>query len=339
MEYFHFSEPEQQSNPDLEKKTSRAVSRVGLALFVFMLVSTAASLVLQLLTRFIQPELFEADWYTWTVTIFSLYVVAAPFAYLILRPLEKENLPKKRLSAKTFLIFLFIGFLLMIVGSIIGQNINRFIGLFAGEQESTITEAMRGSALWLSCLYSLIIAPVMEELFFRKFLVDRLSFLGDIACVILSGVAFGLFHGNIEQFFYAALLGGLLAYVYLKTGNLLYTILMHGIVNFFGGILPTIVDYLLPVNFFSGVTDAELPALIEAHPLSFLCMMAVAYLPYLFSVIGLVFLLIYWRRLKQGLTPCPLAPRTRARAILANPGAILYLVITLLSIVATIFLA
>ena len=201
MEYFHFSASEQQSNPDLEKKTSRAVSRVGIALFVFMLVSTVASLVIQLLTRFLQPELFEADWYTWTVTIFSLYVVAAPFAYLILRPLEKENLPKKRLSAKTFLIFLFIGFLFMIVGSIIGQNINRFIGHFAGDQESTITEAIRGSALWLSCLYSLII--LLGSIYFKKFKVGKTLLVLFALSILMSWISVPVINmlvGNAQVF-------------------------------------------------------------------------------------------------------------------------------------------
>ena len=49
-------------------------------------------------------------------------------------------------------------------------------------------------------LTSVIIAPVMEELVFRKYLVDRLVPYGQKTAVVLSGLFFGLFHGNFISF-------------------------------------------------------------------------------------------------------------------------------------------
>ncbi|MBR5615641.1 MAG: CPBP family intramembrane metalloprotease, partial [Clostridia bacterium] len=43
------------------------------------------------------------------------------------------------------------------------------------------------------------------------------------------------------QFFYAALLGMLLSFLYAKTGKIHHCILIHMSVNFFGGVLPTIL--------------------------------------------------------------------------------------------------
>lgn len=197
--------------PDIRERTSRSTSHVALAFFVLMAVSQVAALIIQLVVlRFFRP-LASTGWFLWTVTIVSLYCIAAPCAYLILRDVPATVPERRRMSAKTTVIFLFMAFTLLMGGALIGQGVNTVIGFFFGEQNSQITEAMANSTLWLSCLYSLLIAPLLEEFFFRKLLIDRLGFLGDWSAMLLSGVAFGLFHGNLEQFFYAALLGMLLA--------------------------------------------------------------------------------------------------------------------------------
>ena len=69
-----------------------------------------------------------------------------------------------------------------------------------------------------------VLAPVFEELVFRKVLVDHVLPFGEWPAILFSGITFGLFHGNLTQFFYAALLGMVLAYVYIRTGNILYSI-------------------------------------------------------------------------------------------------------------------
>lgn len=326
MQYYRFSDP---SSDDMRMRAKNATSRVALSLFVLMLVSNIASLVIQLLVRHFAPAALSAPWFLWTVTIVSLYGVAAPFAYLILRGVPKSVPARRRMSPKTFFIFLSMSFALMIAGALLGDGINRILERFFGQQDSVITEAIRSSTLWLSCLYSLVIAPLFEELFFRKLLLDRLGFLGDAAALLLSGIAFGLFHGNIEQFCYAALLGMLLALLYLKTGNLLYPVLTHSIVNFFGGILPTLVEHLTGVDFSAVATDSALEQLIAAHPSAYALQLVVGLLPYLFALVGTVFFCLYLRRLLNDLRPSPLPSGERAAPLVGNVGSILYLVLTI----------
>ena len=45
---------------------------------------------------------------------------------------------------------------------------------------------------------------------FRKLLIDRIVPFGQRVAVVVSGLAFGLFHGNFYQFFYAFSLGAVL---------------------------------------------------------------------------------------------------------------------------------
>ena len=322
--------------PDIRERASRSTSRVALAFFVLMAVSQVAALIIQMIVlRFFRP-VASAGWFLWTVTIVSLYCFAAPCAYLILRDVPATVPERRRMSAKTTIIFLFMAFTLLMGGALIGQGVNNVIGFFFGKQDSQITEAMANSPLWLSCLYSLLIAPLLEEFFFRKLLIDRLGFLGDWSAILLSGIAFGLFHGNLEQFFYAALLGMLLALVYLKTGNVLYTVLIHSVVNFFGGILPTIIDHYLPLDLAGAETNEQLIALIRSQPLSAAAHLLAAYLPYIFAFVGLVFLCLYFRRMTTGFRPSPLPRGGRAAPIVGNVGSILYLVVCIGSMILTI---
>ena len=48
---------------------------------------------------------------------------------------------------------------------------------------------------------------------FRKLIIDRMSIYGDKLAIIVSSIAFGLFHGNFYQIFYATLIGFILGYV------------------------------------------------------------------------------------------------------------------------------
>ena len=48
---------------------------------------------------------------------------------------------------------------------------------------------------------------------------------------------FGLFHLNLFQFFYAFGLGLMFGYVYMRTSQLRYSIVMHMIINFNGSVL------------------------------------------------------------------------------------------------------
>ena len=78
-----------------------------------------------------------------------------------------------------------------------------------------------------------------EELLFRKLLTERIVKYGELPAVLASGLFFGLFHGNLNQFSYAFLIGLFLGFIYVKTGKLRYTIGLHMAINFIGSSLGT----------------------------------------------------------------------------------------------------
>ncbi len=81
-------------------------------------------------------------------------------------------------------------------------------------------------------LLAIIAAPIFEEIIFRKLVLDRVGRFGETPAVLCSALIFGLAHQNAGQFFLAFLLGILFARIYLRTGKIVYTMLLHFMINF-----------------------------------------------------------------------------------------------------------
>lgn len=83
----------------------------------------------------------------------------------------------------------------------------------------------------------LIFAPVMEEILFRKILLDRLLLIGEKEAIIISSILFGLPHAfsqGIPQMFGTFLIGLVWAYMRVKTGKLWPGIILHIMFNLYG---------------------------------------------------------------------------------------------------------
>lgn len=96
----------------------------------------------------------------------------------------------------------------------------------------------------LLALYSIIIAPVSEELIFRgvtlKYAAKAMPlFLANIFQAFL----FGVFHGNVVQGIYAFAVGLFCGYVCLKGGSIYLSILFHMLFNLWGTFAPDILLY------------------------------------------------------------------------------------------------
>lgn len=80
-------------------------------------------------------------------------------------------------------------------------------------------------------LYGLL-SPLAEEVVFRGVIYNRLRrFYGSAVGIVVSGVLFGVFHGNPVQGVYGACLGMLMAYLYERSGRFLIPFLFHAVAN------------------------------------------------------------------------------------------------------------
>lgn len=93
------------------------------------------------------------------------------------------------------------------------------------EQTQRITE--NASVFWL-VVWTAVIAPMVEELVCRGLIFRRLrDSMGRWPAIVISGVMFGLYHGNVVQALYASVLGILMAVLVELTGTLWSSILFH----------------------------------------------------------------------------------------------------------------
>jgi membrane protease YdiL (CAAX protease family) len=126
----------------------------------------------------------------------------------------------------------------MNIGSYIAAFLMGFFEAFRGtEIANAVEQQISQSSPLVNVITAVVLAPIIEELLCRKWIIDRLMPYSEWAAALTSALFFGLIHGNFYQFFYAFLVGFLFAVVYIKTGNILHTILMHAIVNFTSAIV------------------------------------------------------------------------------------------------------
>ncbi len=91
-------------------------------------------------------------------------------------------------------------------------------------------------------LTTVIIAPVMEELVFRKYLVDRLVPYGQKTAVVLSGLFFGTVSWKFLSVFLCAHSWVVFAWMYSTPDASAYNHCMHMLINLLGGVLPVVLS-------------------------------------------------------------------------------------------------
>ena len=186
------------------------------------------------------------------------YILILPIFIFLMKKIESTKITETKIGIKKFLIYLCIALTLMWIGNIIGLVITAALGnTLTNEIVNPIEELIQNSSIYINLIIISIIAPIFEELFFRKLLIDRTIKYGATLSILLSAFVFALFHGNLNQFFYAFLLGAFFAYVYTKTGKIIYTIILHAFVNFYGSVASTFFN-LAKENIVHGITMANI---------------------------------------------------------------------------------
>ncbi len=134
----------------------------------------------------------------------------------------------------------------------IGIGIQAFIGIiytivdyFASTSDVDLIEADFSyydtpKSTIIVLLYTCILAPITEEIFYRGFLLKCLSPINVRLAVGISALAFGLAHGNISQGLLAFFLGIFLGKIVTRTGSLFPSICVHVGINTFATLLDLI---------------------------------------------------------------------------------------------------
>lgn len=290
-------------------------SKIGFNYLIFAAVAIILQVILMNIATLANIDIFSN--YN-TLTIFTAicnYVLPLPVIVYLMKKIDKESIEKHSLSAMTFLKYLAITLTLIWVGNIVGLVITTLLG---GLAQTSITnpvqELINSTDIWLNLLLISIIGPIFEEFFFRKLLIDRTIKYGARVSIIISAVIFGFFHGNLNQFFYAFFIGGFFAYVYIKTGNIIYTMILHIITNLMG----SVVSIFVASSAHAIASGTFYPADL-AISLIYLLIIVMAFL------IGLISLASYNKYKLNGLKT-KIGLRHPIKTMLLNYGMILFMV-------------
>ena len=222
------------------KRAARAFSRVFGAIGGYTIISVAVIYVIQIiLSMFLGEDEFASIngniYFVWGLQVFSMYLVAFPLLLLFVRKLPSAKREKESMSPKELFYIFLVSEAVMIIGYFLSSIITSlFEKLLGHEIPNTTADLIQQTPVGLIILIAVIIGPIVEEIIFRKIAIDKLSIYGDRLAVIVSAIAFGIFHGNFYQLIYATALGIILGYVYTKTRKSIYNCLIHIAVNFIG---------------------------------------------------------------------------------------------------------
>ena len=227
-----------------EYDAKRYFARVGWFAFTYFMLYSSIVTVGIMVTATFFPSAYESFLFSELLSVIPSYAIALPIAYQLLRPLPSVTPDKEKMKVSHWFCGLSISVALMIAGSYISNIILAMFSMALGGNvtaQNPVTTVIESTPLWATILFVVILAPILEELLFRKILCKRLLLLGEGYAIIIPSAIFALCHGNFFQIFYAFTLGCFFSFIYVRTGKLHYTILYHMAINLLGTVISPFV--------------------------------------------------------------------------------------------------
>lgn len=296
------------------KEYKKDFSNLGWKMLISTILIFAIQIGCQQLAIVLKPEWAENYDIMFAVSMVPLYVIGYPITFLLLKQKNGQAIEKHTMKPWQVLLAFMMAYTLLIAGNLIGLGLTTGIGLIKGDSvTNALLEVVTGSNIWISAIYMVLLAPVYEEFLFRKLICDRTIKYGQGTAVIVSGLVFGLFHLNFNQFFYAFLLGGFLAFIYVKTGRIKYTIVLHMMINFVGSVVSGVLLAYI---------DMESPVGMVIYTIFSLFIYAVV-------IAGFVLWIINRSKINLTTGEVTLEKGKRFKTVIGNPGMLLYCVLCL----------
>lgn len=281
----------------------RQYRTVGITVFVI----TILLLIMRIVSYYVQVAMLNSTldepWlYLLFDVIFSVPVqigVLFVFPFLMykfgLKKSAKEVLAfsgYRKCGVRELLVALLIGCLVpfMSMGLSMFWQIILILFGYTPSGSSSIPSQFTPSYFLLSILITAVLPAICEEFANRGGLLTVMrSTHSKNKTILIIGIAFGLFHQNITQVFYTAILGALLAYLVLETGSVLPAMIVHFMNNFVSVYLESASEYGWAIGggFYDFLDSASFQVLSGAFAIILL------------SVYGLALLIRKWNKNKE----------------------------------------
>lgn len=197
-------------------------------IFLFFLFNLVGSLVGQKLIA-----IFGADYGVENITKLSyiptfLMIVVVSLIYRYFRCHDKLSSYRQGARGKLSPNFILLGVVFMVAISVVIDPFSRFF-----EQDmSEYVKMFTTGNMWVTLFVTVLVAPILEEIFFRGILLRDISISwGSRWGIIVSSLIFSALHFNLVQAIPAFLMGMVMGYVYIRTNRGLANVIIIHIIN------------------------------------------------------------------------------------------------------------
>lgn len=319
----------------------KSFSGLGWRFLIGTLIIYAVQMGVGAVVGLVKPEWLQNTTINLILAVMPLYLIGMPILIALVKRMPGEAPAKKSIKPGQFVVALIMCYALMYCGNLVGTLITTVVGVLKGSAvDNALMTYATESNMVVTFIYMVLCAPVLEEYIFRKLIVDRTVKYGQGVAIVLSGLMFGLFHGNLNQFAYAMLLGMFLAFMYVKTGNLKITIGLHMCINFMGAVVSVLLLKAIHLEEYQeivmngGDTQAVMEFMMQYLPGWIGYMIYVLFI--LAAVITGIVLFIVFRK-RFAVEPGQIAKGRRFKTVICNPGMLCYCIFWIAMIIIQMF--
>lgn len=327
---------------EMINQTKKHFSRLGLMYFIGSLIIPGGQYLSILIARSINPALLENYNYAMLIQMLPMYAVTMPLTALLIHSVPAgQPIQRKTMKVWQWILAFLMCYGATYASNIVGLSITQLIGAIKGEPvQNEIFDVIQNLNPLTSIIITAILAPIMEELLFRKLLIDRTIQYGEGTSVVFSGLLFGLFHGNLNQFAYAFVIGMFFGFIYAKTGKLYYTIFLHMTINFLSSLSMILLKASELDKF---ITDPYGPdpyfalSLVSHHMLWFVLLIFYIFILFAMAMAGVILWFVNMKHMVLYPTNLSMPKGKRFSVYILNVGMILFCILWIVQIIIQLF--
>ena len=210
------------------------ISSLGKAYFLYFLILVGL-VVFRILSSLGMLSIFggTADYiFTFIIQVLILFLLSVSgFSFLTKK--DKNTVFREykfnKISKKLIFLCVLMGFVVYFLNSYIASFFYFILSLF-GYSSSNLISTHTVYPIWmliLNLIFTAVLPAVCEETAHRGMLLSQIGKRNTVMAIIISSLLFGLLHINIYQFFYATILGVLLAKLTLQTNSIYPAMIIH----------------------------------------------------------------------------------------------------------------
>ena len=199
--------------------------------------ATAIYFLIALLAQLMEPEtanvvLFYANFSTQLVLAGAVIIFLARFR------LTLPEVGVRKAKPMPCIIGVLFACGAVFVSSFVEMFFSAFLEFIGYQTSSVITDIpMDGGLVFLALFMIAVMPAIFEELIFRGIILESTKKLGTRQACLINGFLFSLFHCNPSQTGYTFVLGAVFAFVAIRTGSVIPTMIVHFLNNGYSVIL------------------------------------------------------------------------------------------------------